>query len=178
MIRPIVLYGDSVLRSVSSEINKESKFDIRPIINDMFETMHKARGVGLAAIQIDIPLRLFIIEAHIEEENFHFRGIFINPKILKKGESFVDRPEGCLSVPQLAAPVSRCSDIELEWYDENWKYHKEEFTGNEARMIQHEYDHLDGKLYIDFLSYMWSKTFEISLDLIKERKMEVPYLCK
>lgn len=162
----------------SDEIIKESKFDIKYLVNDMFETMHKANGVGLAAIQIGIPLRLFVIEAHIEADNFHFRGAFINPKILKEGGNFVKHPEGCLSVPQLAAPVERFEDIELEWYDERWNYHKEKFSGYEARMIQHEYDHLEGKLYIDYLSYMWAETFKVSLQLIKERKMEIPYLWK
>lgn len=178
MIRPVVLYGDPVLREVSAEVNKGSKLDIDRLIDDMFETMHRANGIGLAAVQIGVPLRVFVVEAHIEEENFHFRGVFINPKILKELGMDVKHPEGCLSVPGLAAMIERSEGIEMEWYDEKWEYHKEKFYGTAARILQHEYDHLEGKLYTDYLDTMWQKMFEIPLKLIEERKMEVTYLCK
>jgi len=178
MIRPVVLYGDPVLREVSAEVNKGSKLDIDRLIDDMFETMHRANGIGLAAVQIGVPLRVFVVEAHMEDENFHFRGVFINPKILQEIGMDVKHPEGCLSVPGLAAMIERPEGIEMEWYDEKWAYHKEKFHGTAARILQHEYDHLEGKLYTDYLDTMWQKMFETPLSLIEERKMEVTYLCK
>jgi peptide deformylase len=178
MIKPIILYGDPVLREISSEVSKGSKLDIERLISDMFETMHRANGVGLSAVQIGIPLRLFVIEAHLEKDDFHLRGAFINPKIIREIGMDVKHPEGCLSVPGIAAMVERTEGIELEWYDENWEYHKQEFHGFAARIIQHEFDHLDGKIYIDYLDTLWEKMIEVPLKLIESRKMEVTYLCK
>jgi peptide deformylase len=178
MVRPIVLYGDPILREISAEVNKGSKLEIDMLISDMFETMHKANGIGLSAVQIGIPLRVFVVEAHIEEENFHFRGAFINPKIVEELGMDIKHPEGCLSVPGLTAMVERSEGIEMEWYDDQWKYHKEKFYGFAARILQHEYDHLEGKIYTDYLDTMWQKMFETPLSLIKSRDMEVPYLCR
>jgi len=178
MIRPILLYGDEMLREVSMEINQGSKLEIQSLISDMFETMHKAHGIGLAAIQIGIPLRIFIIEAHLEQENFHMRGAFINPKITKEFGENVKHPEGCLSVPGLTGLVSRPETIEVEWLDENWVPNTKSFSGYAARVIQHEYDHLDGHLYVDHLDRLWRKGLERSLEIIENRQMEVPYSWK
>lgn len=175
MIRPVTLYGDPSLELVSTEVKKGTE---TALISDMFETMHKAGGVGLAGIQIGIPLRIFVIEAHIEKENFHFREVFINPHILREFGELVKHPEGCLSVPQLAAMVERPSTIEIEWWNEKWEYQKQVFDGFAARIIQHEYDHLDGNLYIDKLDKMWREMIEVPLMLIRERKIEIPYLYK
>lgn len=178
MIRPILLYGDPVLRTVSMEIDKDSKLDVENLISDMFETMHRAKGIGLSAIQIGVPLRLFVAEAHLPEEEFHFRGVFINPKITREFGMDIKHPEGCLSVPGLTAMVERKDGIEMEWYDEKWEYHKQEFRYFASRIIQHEYDHLEGKIYVDRLDTMWKKLIERPLELIENRKMEVTYLCK
>jgi peptide deformylase len=183
MIRPIVLYGNEILELESTEVKNDPRISIQPIITDMFETMHKAKGIGLAAVQIGVPLRLFVIDAHIDshtegEEKFDFIGIFINPKILREFGTPIKHPEGCLSIPQLAALVERPSEIEMEWWDEKWEYHKQEFDGYAARIIQHEYDHLDGNLYVNRLDKMWKDMLERPLDLIKKRRMEVPYLWK
>ena len=176
MIRPITLYGDLSLILESTEVRKSS--EIRVLISDMFETMHKANGVGLAAIQIGIPLRIFVIEAHIENENFHFREIFINPHIIREFGDLIKHPEGCLSIPQITALVERYSTIEIEWWNEKWEYQKQVIDGFAARIIQHEYDHLDGNLYVDKLDKMWREMIDIPLTLIKERKMEISYLYK
>jgi len=178
MIRPILLYGDKVLREVSAPAQKGSKLDLSALISDMFETMHRANGVGLSAVQIGIPLRIFVIEANIKEEDFHFRGSFINPKILREWGNNVKHPEGCLSVPGLAALVERPDNIEMEWYDDKWEYHKKEFSGFSSRIIQHEYDHLEGIIYTDYIDKMWEETLRPSLELIESRKMEIPYLWK
>ena len=178
MIQPILLHGDPILREVSAEITPKLRAGIHTLVSDMFETMHKANGVGLAAIQIGVPLRLFVIEAHLDEEDFHFRGVFVNPKIIREWGEDVKHPEGCLSVPGLAGMVERPENIELEWYDEKNEYHKKEFTGFSARIIQHEYDHLDGIVYTDHLDKLWLKAMQRPLELIKSRDMEVPYLWK
>lgn len=177
MVKPIVIYGDPILNIESSEVKKGTP-GISLLLRDMFETMHKANGVGLSAIQIGIPLRIFTIEAHLEKENFHFRGIFINPNIIREFGNLIKHPEGCLSVPGIAALVERLESIEMEWYDENWEYHKEIFSGFDSRIIQHEYDHLDGLIYIDRLDKMWKDMIDPSLELIKERSIEIPYLIK
>jgi len=175
MIRPITLYGDPSLEIVSTEIRRGTEV---ALVSDMFETMHKAGGVGLAAVQIGIPLRVFAIEAHLEKENFHFREVFINPNMIREFGELVKHPEGCLSIPQIAALVERPSSIEIEWWNEKWEYKKEVFEGFAARIIQHEYDHLSGQLYVDKLDKMWREMIDIPLNLIKERKFEVSYLFK
>lgn len=178
MIRPILLYGDEMLRETSMEVNKGSQLEIKSLISDMFETMHKANGIGLAAIQIGIPLRIFIIEAHLDQDNFHFRNVFINPAIKKEWGDLVKHPEGCLSVPGLTGLVERPSKIEIAYYNENWEPKVEVFDGYAARIIQHEYDHLEGVIYTDLLDRMWKKGLERPLELIENRQMEVPYSWK
>lgn len=178
MIRPILLYGDEMLREKSMEVNKASHLEIKSLISDMFETMHKAYGIGLSAIQIGIPLKIFIIEAHLNDENFHMRGAFINPTVLREFGENVKHPEGCLSIPGLTGLVERPDSVELEWLDENWVPQKKIFSGYAARVIQHEYDHLEGELYTDHLDRMWKEGFESSLEIIKNRQMEVPYSWK
>lgn len=177
MIRPIVLYGDPILKEKSGEIPKSFP-KLYELANDMFETMHKAGGVGLSAIQIGIPLRIFVIEAHIGEENFHFRGIFINPYLRNEWGQKCKFTEGCLSIPSISAMVERSSNIELEYYDENWNFHVEKFNGYKARIIQHEYDHLEGILYIERLDRLWEEALNEPLNLIKERKITIKYLTK
>lgn len=172
MIRPIVLYGDPILEEVSVEALKNQEEDIKKLIDDLFETMHRAQGIGLSAIQIGVPIRVFVIEAHLEEENFHFRKAFINPIIQKQWGDLVKHPEGCLSIPGLAGVVERPEKLELGYYDEKWDPHVEIFDGYAARIIQHEYDHLEGILYIDHLDQMWKKALESPLEIIAERQME------
>ena len=178
MVRPIILYGDPVLEIKSTEVKKSSLLDVTHLIADLFETMHRANGVGLAGIQIGIPLRVFVIDANLEKEDFHFKGEFINPKILREWGEPEKHPEGCLSIPQITALVSRLPNIEFEWWDEKWDYHKEIFDSYTARIIQHEYEHLDGEIYVDRLDLMWKEMLKTPLELIKKRKVEVPYLYK
>lgn len=175
MIQPILLYGDPMLEQTSGDIPLNFP-KILELVDDMFETMHKANGVGLSAIQIGIPYRIFVIEAHLED--FNFRDVFINPYVRKEWGTKVKHAEGCLSVPQLTALVERPENIELEYYDINWKKHVKTFSGFEARIIQHEYDHLEGKLYVDKIDMMWKKALEEPLNLIKDRKIQIPYSWK
>ena len=177
MIRPIILLGDPLLSEVSAEVNKGSQADVKLLISDMFETMNKANGVGLSAVQVGVPLRIFVVDAELEGNIF--RQAFINPVILKEFGESLKHPEGCLSVPGLAGVVERPEGVEIEWYDENWEYHKKSFSGFEARVIQHEYDHLEGRVYVDYLDTLWKSALAEPINLIHERKMEgVDYLWK
>lgn len=176
MIRPITLYGDPSLSIESTEVRKNS--EVQTLISDLFETMHKANGVGLAAIQVGIPLRVFVIEAHLEKENFHFREVFINSHVIREFGDLVKHPEGCLSIPHITALVERHSTVEIEWWNEKWEYQKQVFDGFAARIIQHEYDHLSGELFVDKLDKMWREMIDIPLMLIEERRMEISYLYK
>ena len=178
MIYPIVTYGNPLLRTKSDNVQKGSKLNIKQLVDDMFETMHKAEGLGLSAIQVGIPLNVFVIEAHNEDVGINFRGTFINPVILKEWGPKINYTEGCLSLPYLTASVERNEYIEIEWYDENWIKHLEQFSGMEARIIQHEYDHLQGNLFIDKLNKMWKSALEDPIELIKNNQIEVPYLIK
>jgi len=114
MIHPIILYGDPLLKEKSGDIPKNFP-KLPELIDDMFQTMSRANGVGLAAIQIGVPLRIFIVDAHIKEEDFHFRGVFINPYIRRKSAPLVKFSEGCLSIPYISAMVERPSKIEIEY---------------------------------------------------------------
>jgi peptide deformylase len=178
MILPVVLYGNPILETISAEVDQQSKSDIQRLIDDMFETMHRANGVGLAAVQVGVPLRLFVVEAHLPDEDFHLRGVFINPKIIREFGDPVKYTEGCLSFPGLAGNVERPSSIEMEYLDEEWKPQKKVFDGFAARIIQHEYDHLEGKVYVDKLDTMWQKAMEGPIEQIKKREIKPAYLWK
>ena len=178
MIHPIVTYGNPLLRTPSQEIQQGTKLNLQQLIVDMFETMHKAKGIGLSAIQIGVPLRIFVIEAEEKEQNFYFKGVFINPVITKSWGSWLPMTEGCLSIPGLTAQVNRPDNIELTWYDENWEKHTQEFRDMKARIIQHEYDHLEGVIFPDKLSGMWADLLEEPLEYIRNNDIKVPYLIK
>lgn len=178
MIYPILTYDNPILRQKSLNIEKGSKLNINQLTNDMFETMHKANGIGLSAIQIGLPLNLFVIEAHSENIDLDFKGIFLNPKIVKEWGPLTKLSEACLSLPSISAQVERFEYIELEWFDIEWKKHIEEFNGIQARIIQHEYDHLNGNLFIDKLDKMWSTILEMPLTLIRNNKIDVSYSIK
>lgn len=175
MIYPIKLYGDPILRRESMPISKDYP-NLPVLINDMYETMHKAGGIGLSAIQIGIPIQLFVIEARLDSENFYFKETFINPVIDKEYGLKEVHSEGCLSIPGLTGMIERHTDIRVTYYDRDWKKKSVIFNGYKARIIQHEYDHLQGKLYPDHLSKMWRDMLEIPLETIAERKIETFYL--
>lgn len=178
MIQPVILYGDPILRSKSEniDVNMFPIQEIGNLTNDMFETMHKANGVGLSAIQIGVPFRIFVIE--INNEHVQYKNVFINPNITHEFGEMTKLTEGCLSIPHLSASIERRSSLMMEYYNEKLEYHQEEFGGLIARVIQHEYDHLDGILYTDRVSLMWKDALEEPLNIIKNRKISVPYLSK
>lgn len=154
MILPVYVYGEPVLRKIAADVDM-SATEIKSLANDMFETMYHTQGVGLAAPQIGRSLRLFVIDSEpfrkTDPEVEIYRGVFVNPLITQRyGEDFVFC-EGCLSLPNINEDVVRKSKVHIMYYDENLVFHERDFDSFVARIIQHEYDHLDGKLFIDHL---------------------------
>lgn len=154
MILPVYVYGHPILRKRTVEIPQNDP-DLPNLIGDMFETMYHDQGVGLAAPQIGKSVRLFVIDnaPYVEmfPETEAFKGAFINPVIVDEfGDDFTFN-EGCLSIPDIHADITRKAEIEVAYIDENGKSQQRVFNGVTARIIQHEYDHLEGKVFIDYL---------------------------
>ena len=155
MIYPIVIYGSQVLRNVSEDITPEYP-ELKKLIEDMWITLAEAEGVGLAAPQIGKNIRLFIVDCTPWGEDIpelaDFKHVFINAEIHERSEETELFEEGCLSLPGLHENVRRSTTIRMRYLDENFVEHDEEFSGYPARVIQHEYDHLEGKVFTDHLS--------------------------
>ena len=179
MIYPIVLYGDNVLREKCTEI-KMGDLDIKSLVNDMFETMADADGIGLAAPQIGISKKLFVVDGSSleDEEMTSFKKVFINPVLNNEDGDLWEFEEGCLSIPHIRGGVNRKSSIEITFFDENWNKKTEVFKGMQARVIQHEYDHIQGKLFIDYLSPLKKKLIKNKLLEITKGNCEVKYKVK
>jgi peptide deformylase len=172
MIYPIVVAGHPVLKMKAQEIDKNFP-DLDKLIEDMFETMYVSDGVGLAAPQIGKSIRLFVIDgkpaAEDNPELENFKKVFLNPYIIEEsGEEWFFN-EGCLSVPGIREDVQRKSIVKIKYFDENWQQHEDVFDGMAARIIQHEYDHLEGTLFTDRLSFLKRKMLRGKLsDISKE----------
>ncbi len=181
MIYPVVLYGSPMLRKVSKEIDKNHK-DLDKLIKDMFETMEVSEGVGLAAPQIGKSLRLFVIDttpmAEDDPSLEGFRKAFINPTIIEESGTPWKFVEGCLSLPEIREEVERPSVVKIQYYDENFDFHEETYDGIKARVIQHEYDHLEGRLLIDNVSALRRKLLKGKLSNIIKGKFDVGYKTK
>ena len=181
MIYPIVMYGDPVLRQRAKDIDPGT--DLKQLIQDMFETMYAAQGVGLAAPQIGKGIRLFVVDASAmsddEEEDDEalvgFKKAFINPQVLEETGTPWDFEEGCLSIPNIREKVSRKESIRIRYFDEDWKQHEEEFDGIKARIIQHEYDHIEGKLFVDYLTPLKKRLLKGKLADISKGKVDTEY---
>lgn len=173
-----MLYGSPVLRKVSKEVDKDYE-GLDALINNMFETMYKADGIGLAAPQIGLSLRIFIIDAAALKEDDpeldDFKNAFINPVIVHEDGEESPINEGCLSIPKIREDVLRKQRIHIQYYDESWNYHDEEYDGIKARIIQHEYDHLQGILFTDKVSPLNKKLLKSKLLDISKGKIEVDY---
>jgi len=191
MIIPIVAYGDPVLKKVAVEILKEYT-DLNKLIDNMFDTMYEAAGVGLAAPQIGRDIRLFITDGSPFAEELEegeepdpraagiedFKQVFINPKIIEEsGEEWSFR-EGCLSIPKVREDVFRKEKIRITYYDENWEFKDEYYDGYAARIIQHEYDHIEGILFTDHLSSIKKKLIATKLLNISKGLIKVDYRMK
>lgn len=181
MVYPIVVYGSPVLRQVAKEIDKDCP-DLEQLIADLYETMYKSDGMGLAAPQIGKSIRLFIMDltslADEDPSVKDFKKTFINARIVEYGGEMLTMNEGCLSFPLLREDVERKNRIRIQYYDENWQFHDEYFEGLKARVIQHEYDHIDGVLFIDLIPPLRKKMIKSKLNDITKCKVDVSYQIK
>ncbi len=185
MIFPIVAYGDPILKKKAKEIEKDYP-RLSELIENMFETMYNAHGVGLAAPQIGLPIRLFVIDTtpfsedeELEEEEAdllkNFQKVFINATILEEtGEEWAFT-EGCLSIPDIREDVFRNETIKINYFDENFVEHTETYSGLAARVIQHEYDHIEGILFTDKLSSLKKRLIKGKLANISKGKINLEY---
>ncbi|HCT30009.1 MAG TPA: peptide deformylase [Bacteroidales bacterium] len=178
MIRPVYIYGSPVLRKVAQDIDSTYP-DIKQLIEDMFETMYHSDGVGLAAPQIGLSIRLIVIDDSPMEEDDpalkDFKKVFINAKIIERFGEKVLFKEGCLSIPNLREEVERESSVRIQYLDENFIPHDEVFEGIPARVIQHEYDHLEGVMFTDRLSVLRRKLIGGKLNSISKGKFDIDY---
>lgn len=178
MILPIVVIGHPVLRMLAKDIDRDYP-GLEKLVADMTETMNHAEGVGLAAPQIGHSIRLFVIDAapmaEDDESLQGFKGVFYNAKIVEKGGQEIIYNEGCLSIPGIREDVKRYEKITLDYYDENWQFKREEFTGTKAWIIQHEYDHIEGVLFVDFLSPLRKRLIRSKLSAISKGRHEARY---
>ena len=178
MILPIYIYGNSILRNKCTDVDS-SFSNLNIIINNMFETMHNANGIGLAAPQIGLSINLFLIDLSPLSSDYpnlkNVKKVFINPKIIKEDGDYWEYDEGCLSIPEVNDLVSRKKNIEIEYLDQKFNLVKEKISGIEARVIQHEYDHINGVLFIDYLSAKRKNILNRKLQAIKKGKFQKRY---
>ena len=185
MILPIVAYGDPILKKRASEINKETP-KLKEIIANMYESMYGAHGVGLAAPQVGLSIRLFLVDTSpfAEDESYsieekrklkYFKRTFINAKIVEEYGEDWSFNEGCLSIPNVREEVIRKSVIRIEYQDENFKKYIETFDGLIARVIQHEYDHIEGVIFTDKVSPLKKRLLKGKLTNISKGKTSVDY---
>ena len=177
MIYPIVAYGDPVLKKKAEEI--EPGTDLKELVDNMFETMYEAHGVGLAAPQVGKSVRLFVIDPEpMDEKLKDMKMVFINPVILEEEGDEWAFEEGCLSIPNIRENVHRQSKIRIKYYDIDWNEHEKEYDGMAARVIQHEYDHVEGVLFTDYLSGFKKRLLKSRLVKISKGDVDVDYKMK
>lgn len=180
MVMPVIAYGHPVLKKVGKEIDPEyPKLDT--LIENMWETMYNAKGIGLAAPQVGLSIRMFMVDtAQIKKDDDEgdetgIKKVFINAKMLDESGEEWAYEEGCLSIPNINGDVSRKENIKISYYDENFVEHIEEYDGMNARVIQHEYDHIEGKLFVDKLSPLKRRMIQRKLDNIRKGKARAEY---
>lgn len=178
---PIIAYGDPVLRKKTKEIDEDYP-ELDVLIKNMFDTMYAAYGVGIAAPQIGLAIRLFVIDGEPYEEDDptmkNFKKVFINPQILEENGDLWSYNEGCLSIPDIREDINRKEEVTIVYFDENWVEHEETYTGLAARIIQHEYDHIEGVLFTDKLSPLKKALLKGKLDDITKGNIDIDYKMK
>ena len=186
MVLPIVAYGNPVLRKVGKEISPDYP-ELNKLIEDMWETMYNSKGVGLAAPQVNKDIRLFVMDSvqiieNLEEDEKDdfpgdngYKGVFINAKINEVDGEDWPYNEGCLSIPKIREDILRKESVTLTFLDEAFQQHTKTFIGVSARVILHEYDHIDGKLFIDYLKPLKKSLLKRKLDDISRGKVSVNY---
>lgn len=187
MIYSILSYGNPLLKKPTKDIDKKYN-DLDSIIDNMWKTMYNAKGVGLAAPQIGLSISLFVVDGtpFVEDENINefdktqlknLKKVIINPILNEFGENWIFN-EGCLSIPNIREDVSRKNSVNIKYYDQKFNFHEEVYSGLAARIIQHEYDHLKGILFIDKLSQLKRQMIKGRLNKISKGKIETDYLMK
>lgn len=175
---PIYLYGNNVLREVAKDITPDYP-DFKEFMSDMWETMYFSDGIGLAAPQIGRSIRVFVIDADAMKDDFpeckNFKRVFINAHIIEETGENLTENEGCLSLPNINEKVTRPSTITIEYVNENFEYQKERLSGFAARVVQHEYDHIEGKMFIDHISPLRKTMIKGKLKKIVEGKVRTKY---
>jgi peptide deformylase len=175
---PIFAYGQPVLRKVAEDIDQDYP-NLPKLLDDMWETMYAAKGVGLAAPQVGLGIRLFLVDTvQVMEEGEEDKGIkqaFINATILEEEGKAWAYEEGCLSIPDIRADVMRQPRIRIEYQDENFEFHEKTFEGINARVIQHEYDHVEGILFTDHISSLKKRLLKRRLEKIRVGNISPDY---
>jgi peptide deformylase len=186
MILPVVAYGSPILRKMCEDITPEYP-ELAKLISDMWETVYNSNGVGLAAPQINKGIRLFIVDTLQIVESFEdadkqkypneepIKQVFINAKIVEETGEFWSYNEGCLSIPKIREDISRQAKIKVAYVDENFAPQEKEFHGITARVIQHEYDHIQGKLFIDYITPLKKRLMKKKLDDITAGRVKTDY---
>jgi peptide deformylase len=178
MILPIVAYGHPVLRKIAQDIPRDYP-GLNELIENMFETMYHSEGVGLAAPQVNLSIRLFVMDASPmgdEVKEFRdFKRVFLNPYITEESGEDWSFNEGCLSIPDIREDVKRPDRIRIRYFDENWVQHDEVYDDIPARIIQHEYDHLEGILFPDRISALRRRLIRSKLNNITKGNVDVHY---
>lgn len=179
MILPVTVYGDPLLRKIAQPIDKDYP-GLNKLIQDMFETMYHADGVGLAAPQIGHSIRLIVIDgspaaSEEEPEMANFKKVLINPVALSFSGEQWSFEEGCLSLPTIHENVYREEKIEIKYTDENWEEHTETFSGYAGRIVMHEYDHLEGHMFIDHISPLRRRLLKSKLTSITKGNVKTDY---
>ena len=181
MFLPIVAYGDPILRKKAVEIDKDYP-GLDKLIEDMWETMEKSKGVGLAAPQINKSIRLFVVDStkmyDEEDEGKGLREVFINAEMVKETGDEWKYEEGCLSIPNIREDVHRKPTIKIKYLDRDFKKQEKEFDDMNARVIQHEYDHIEGKLFIDHIKPLRRSLLKSKLEKISKGDIDVSYKMK
>jgi peptide deformylase len=179
MILPIYAYGSPVLRKKGEDISADYP-NLKEIIDNMYETMYNSSGIGLAAPQVGLPIRLFIIDGSpIEDINPpNFKQTFINPQIIKEWGEEWKYEEGCLSIPMIRENVFRKPELTIRFLDENFVEHEKTYDGMAARIIQHEYDHIEGVLFVDHISPLKRNLIKSKLNNISLGKVNHDYKMK
>jgi peptide deformylase len=186
MILPVVAYGSPILRKVCEDITPEYP-ELKKFIADMWETLYNSNGVGLAAPQVNKAIRVFLVDTVQIVEDFDdedkrkypnekpIKQIFINARKIEDVGEMWPYNEGCLSIPKVREDIQRTRRVRMRFMDENFVEHEQEFDGITARVIQHEYDHIDGKLFIDYLSQLKRRLIKKKLDDISAGKIKMDY---
>jgi peptide deformylase len=187
MILPIVAYGHPILRQVAEDIDPANYPDLDKLIADMWETMYASNGVGLAAPQINRGIRLFVVDSEQifsnkeedDDEDYPdapgYKGVFLNAHIVEEGGDDWAYNEGCLSIPRIREDIYRAEEVTVRYLDENLQQQERTFNGVTGRIILHEYDHIDGKLFIDHLSPLKRKLMKRKLDDISRGAIRTDY---